>query len=140
MWRAGLPIRVNLVRRKLLTDSICPQCKKGPEHTLHALWTCPLLSTVWQVVFSDLVAISRSCSSFLNVIQLAQQNKSRLDLFAWMVSLIWHRRNKLHLEEDAIPIQKISPMASDALQEYHQLCPTHAKIPHKARVVKWRPP
>lgn len=68
VWRVGSPTRVNLVRRKLLIDSICPQCKKGPEDTLHALWTCPLLSTVWQVVFSDLVAVSRSCSSFLNVV------------------------------------------------------------------------
>lgn len=46
VWRAGSPSRVNLVRRKLLTNSICPQCKKGPEDTLHALWTCTLLFTV----------------------------------------------------------------------------------------------
>ena len=31
-------------------------------------------------------------------------------------------------------------MACDALQEYHQLLPTHAKLPHITRAVKWRPP
>ena len=117
-----------------------PQCKLGLENMLHALWMCPLLSTVWQVLFTDLVAASNSCSSFLNVIQLAQQNKSCFDLFAWTTSLIWLRRNKLCLEEDAILISKISSMACDALQEYHQLLPTHAKLPHIARAVKWHPP
>lgn len=54
--------------------------------------------------------------------------------------MIWNRRNKLRLEEDAIPIQKISLMASNALQEYHQFRLTHAKIPRTTRAVKWRPP
>ena len=31
-------------------------------------------------------------------------------------------------------------MASDVLQEFHQLCPTHTKLPRTARAVKWRPP
>lgn len=31
-------------------------------------------------------------------------------------------------------------MASDALQEYHQLRSTHAKIPRTAKAVKWWPP
>jgi len=31
-------------------------------------------------------------------------------------------------------------MACEALQEYHQLHPIHAKIPHTTRSVRWRPP
>lgn len=49
MWRAGtdsLPTKVNLARRKLLIEPTCTLCNQGPEDTLHALWTCPLLSTV----------------------------------------------------------------------------------------------
>ena len=91
LWHAGndsLPTRVNLARRKLLTETTCSLCKLEPEDTLHALWKCPLLSTVWQVSFADLVAGPNVVSNFLDVIQLAQQDRSRFALFAWTISLI----------------------------------------------------
>ena len=40
VWRAGrnaLPTRMNLVRRQILTDAMCPECKVQPEDTQHAL-------------------------------------------------------------------------------------------------------
>ena len=49
LWRVGndsLPTRVNLAHRKMLRESTCSLCKLEPEDTLHALWKCPLLSTV----------------------------------------------------------------------------------------------
>ena len=60
----------------------------------------------------------------------------RFDLFAWMVSLIWLRRNKVRLDEDAVPLSRIPSMASDTLQEFHQLRPIHAKLPRTSRDVK----
>lgn len=92
MWRAGsysLPTKVNLTKRMLLTETTCTQCNQGPEDTLHALWTCPQLYLVCQVLFPELIKTPSSCSSFLSVIQLAHQQSKRFDLFAWMVSLIW---------------------------------------------------
>lgn len=143
MWRAGsdfLPTKVNLTKRMLLTETTCTQCNQGPEDTLHALWTCPQLSLVWQVLFPELISASSSCSSFLSVIKLAHQRSKRFDLFAWTVSLIWLRRNKVRLGEDATPLSRIPPMASDALQEFLQLRPTHENLPRTSRNVKWRPP
>nr|POF20627.1 hypothetical protein CFP56_77331 [Quercus suber] len=132
MSRAGtdsLPTNVNLARRKLLIEPTCTMCSQGPENMLHVLWMCPLLSTVWQVLFPDLVTASSSSSSFFSVIQLAQNNNMRFDLFAWTVSLIWLRRNKVRLGENVVPLSRIPSMASDALQEFHQLRPIHAKLP-----------
>ena len=74
LWCAGndsLPTRVNLTRRKMLTESTCSMCKMEPKGTLHALWKCPLLSMVWQVSFADLVDGINAVSDFLDVIQLA---------------------------------------------------------------------
>ena len=71
LWRVGndsLPTRVNLTGRKMLTESTCSLCKLEPEDTLHALWKCPLLSTVWQVSFADLVDGSNAVFDFLDVI------------------------------------------------------------------------
>ena len=89
--RAGsnsLPTKVNLTKRMLLIEATCNQCNEGPKDTFHALWTCPQLSMVWQVLFPNLVTASCSCASFLSVIQLAQQQGRRFDLFAWTVSII----------------------------------------------------
>nr|POF04761.1 putative ribonuclease h protein [Quercus suber] len=143
LWRAGtdsLPSRANLLHRKLLTENMCLQCKTGPEDTLHALWTCPQLTTVWQVYFADLIEGTNSASSFLDVIQLAQQDPYRFALFAWMSSMIWMRRNKLRMQEDTAPLAKTSSMACEALQEYNQLRPTHEKLPRTARSIRWCPP
>nr|POF25282.1 putative ribonuclease h protein [Quercus suber] len=132
VWQAGndsLHKKVNLTRRKLLIEPTCTLCNQGTEDMLHALWTCPLLSMVSQVLFPNLVTASSSSLSFLSVMQLAQLNKMGFDLFAWMVSLIWLRRNKVRLGEDAVPLLRIPSMASDALQEFHQLRPIHAKLP-----------
>ena len=82
---------------------------------------------------------TNSVSSFLDVIQLAQQDRSHFALFAWTTSLIWMRRNKLRLEEDTVPLAMISSMACEGLQEYQQLRPIHTKIPGTARSVRWRP-
>nr|POE82603.1 putative serine/threonine-protein kinase pbl5 [Quercus suber] len=115
MWHAGndsLPTRVNLVCRKLLTESTCPLCKLEPEDTLHALWKCPTLST----------------------------DKSRFALFAWTTSLKWMRRNKIRVGEETFPLTKISSLACEGLQEYQQLRPIHTKLPRTTRSVRWRPP
>ena len=76
---------------------------------------------------------------FLDVIQLAQQDRLRFALFAWTISLIWMCRNKLRAEEETFPLAKISSLSSDGLQEYQQLRPIHTKIP-RTRSVRWRPP
>ncbi|XP_075670045.1 uncharacterized protein LOC142639793 [Castanea sativa] len=91
LWRAGndsLPTRVNLAGCKMSTETTCSLCNLEPEDTLHALWKCPLLSTIWQVAFADLVADTNNVSDFLNIIQRAQQDRSHFGLFAWTTSLI----------------------------------------------------
>ena len=97
LWHVGsdsLPTKANLFRRKLILDSCCQSCKNGLEDTLHALWSCPSLAPIWQVQFAKLMSVTGFISSFMDVIQLAQNDKGHVDLFAMMISLIWMRRNK----------------------------------------------
>ena len=37
-----LPTKVNLVKRKLLTDTLSSQCKLELEDTFHAIWSSQL--------------------------------------------------------------------------------------------------
>ena len=51
LWRAiknAIPTKVNLKRRMTITEDCCEQCKAESEDTVHALWSCPLLGTVWK--------------------------------------------------------------------------------------------
>ena len=143
MWRAGndsVPTRAILVKRKVLDDALCQECKLHAEDTLHAVRSCPKLIDTWNVHFSQLKADTVQCASFLGVIDRASLVKTSFELFAMTVSAIWMRRNKVRLGETAFPLGQIPASALAALQEIQQLHPMHAKIPQTARAGRWRPP
>lgn len=74
LWRAGfdsLPMWVNLAKRKVLTDTLCPHCNLEPEDTVHTLWSCPSLTEVWQSQFESLQVASKNCRNFLDLLLLA---------------------------------------------------------------------
>ena len=74
MWHAGnnyLPTWANLVKRKVLDDALCQECKQYAEDTLHAIWSCPKLIDTWKVHFGQLKADIVHCTSFLEVIDRA---------------------------------------------------------------------
>ena len=51
MWRAAknaIPVKTNLVKRQVLQEEICDQCKSHSEDVLHALWMCPCLTEAWK--------------------------------------------------------------------------------------------
>ena len=99
-------------------EASCPNCKSGLEDTFHALSSCPSLVSVWQVQFVNPMNATGSVSGFIDVIQLAQQDRNHVDLFAMMVSLIWMRRNKSQVGERVFNLEKIPAMACDSLQEF----------------------
>ena len=81
LWRANsdaLPTRVNLVKRKVLTDPTCQACGADQESTLHALWSCPKLKEVWAVHFSLLTSETSECSSFLDVFRMCLEKSHPL--------------------------------------------------------------
>ena len=74
------------------------------------------------------------------MIDRASLEKNSFEFFAMIVSAIKMRRNKLRLGEKSIPLGQVPASAFDALKEFQQLHPTHAKIPRTARAIRWRPP
>ena len=100
MWRVGtnsIPTRANLVKRQVLNDALCQECKLHSKDTMHALWSCPKLNDAWKVHFNQLQAATVHSVSFLEIIDSASLEKTSFDLFAMMVSAIWIRRNKVRV-------------------------------------------
>ena len=89
LWRAGsniLPSKANLKKRKIASDDLCPGCKLKSETTIHALWSCPALASVWAAKFDWLMEKNRSCLSMLEIIPCCQDHYDCLDLFAMIIS------------------------------------------------------
>ena len=62
LWKAihnSIPVKTNLVQRKVLTVDSCDHWLAEPVNVLHALWNCPLLDPVWN---SDPIWSFRSSS------------------------------------------------------------------------------
>ena len=123
LWRAGLdmlPFKANLKKRKISSDDLCPGCKLKSETTLHTLWSCPALASVWTTKFDWLLKKTSSCLSMLEIIQCYQDHCGNLNLFAMIISQLWTRRNKLRVGEVAAPMSKIVGLATDSLQEFQR--------------------
>ena len=109
---------MNLLRRQILTEAMCSECKVQPEDTLHALWSCPNLKDVWKVHFSKLMTETGTCSSFFEILERASIEKSSFDLFAMMIFEFWHHRNKVRVGETVLLLSQIPSKAYGALQEF----------------------
>ena len=51
LWRASreaIPVKKNLVARKVLSEDICNHCQVATEDVHHALWDCHELSALWE--------------------------------------------------------------------------------------------
>ncbi|XP_075645521.1 uncharacterized protein LOC142616586 [Castanea sativa] len=111
-----------------------------PEIMTHALWSCPKLATVWIPQFAKLKDATSSLSAFIEIVHLAQQDPSCVEVFANIISLLWMRRNRASRGEECSILEKIPEQAGNLVQEFQHICPTHSKIPRTAQAVQWRPP
>lgn len=70
-----LPSRVNLARRKIITDNTCECCKRVPEIGIHLLWECGAAQDVWA---RSKVRLYKHTRGQANIIQLFQSLLDRL--------------------------------------------------------------
>ena len=131
---------MNLVKRKVQCDPVCPICGLEQETIIHALWSCPTLAEVWTVHFAWLIRQTRLCSNFLDIIQACCSRGDCFDLFTIISSIIWTRRNRLRVGEITVPLQRINALARDTLQEFHEANPLPCGPSPSSTPVKWSPP
>ena len=128
------------MKRKVLSNATCQVCGSEPKSSLHALWICSKLDMVWDAHFGPLRNDAKDCSNFLEVIQVCMEKGHPTDLVAMTTSLIWTRRNKLHLGESVPDLRLLHSMARDALQEFHHAHTPAPSPTHTRSLTKWEPP
>ncbi|XP_059438559.1 uncharacterized protein LOC132171289 [Corylus avellana] len=79
LWQASneiLATRVNLDKKGITYDPLCPICGLASETVVHILWTCPSANDVWIECMKSIYKSSLKEDTFLNVLEMLQR---RLD-------------------------------------------------------------
>ena len=72
IWKActnSLPTKDNLMKRKILNESVCSRCAEESESVVHALWSCACIKTVWDSEFDWVDRSLVGSDSFSEVFQ-----------------------------------------------------------------------
>ena len=71
-WRACneiLPTKLNLSKRRVIEDAMCPIYLRFPESVVHALWECDAVRDVW---VGSLKILQKGGSSMADMLQLME--------------------------------------------------------------------
>ena len=85
LWQAckeALPVKSNLVRRKVLSEDLYCHCNLKAEDGLHALWDCASLSAIWEADSLWLFCKSKKFSNFFELASCVMENSGNPELFA----------------------------------------------------------
>lgn len=91
IWRAHnycIATMLNLYRRHVVTNGLCPDCKKKQESTNHALFRCDRAKRFWRLIHHNINIRQFNYESiqdrFLDVYQSVQQ-----DMLVWICMGAW---------------------------------------------------
>ena len=77
---------------------------------MHALWSCPLLSLVWEQQREWEFREYEVFDTFRELVEFVVEKGLDLELFATTVWTIWHRRNALRTSQTPFPVQQVHQM------------------------------
>uniref|UniRef100_A0A2N9GYK3 Reverse transcriptase domain-containing protein n=1 Tax=Fagus sylvatica TaxID=28930 RepID=A0A2N9GYK3_FAGSY len=146
VWRASreaLPTRVNLCKRHIPINPKCENCRKCPEDVLHAVWSCPVLTPVWDkepwIHSLRATPIMDFADLFSKVLDIGTyQNTEAFSIICWS---LWQRRNKQRLHQEVEAIDQVSTRARAYLDEFvSSIEPLQPAEPTPTLVIKWQPP
>lgn len=122
VWKAcknSLPTKLNLVRRKVITDGQCDSCKQQHEDVTHALYGCPALDDFWKQTKTWNHGVLKKFISFLDLFDFILAGNSDIELFATVIWNLWNRRNNLRLGKPLHPLDKVLEHSREQLLESH---------------------
>ena len=127
------------MKRKVINDNLCEQCKDQREDVIYALYHCPKLRGLW----SDVQLRDHSClkqaTSFIDLIGCVFADNRDPTLFSMVAWAIWNRRNNLRLGKPAAPLNELVTQAQDRLREF-QLYNFSTIIPVGRPPTNWQAP
>ena len=142
LWRAckdSLPTKANLMRRKIVPDNLCEICKQHEEDTLHALFHCPELQSIWMATPSWNQALFRQSTCFSDFLVSVFAGLKEPELLMVVLWNLWRRRNNLRLGKPTIPLDKVLEHSREQQFESHS-SPLTSTTPTTKQPARWTPP
>ncbi|XP_050259107.1 uncharacterized protein LOC126704117 [Quercus robur] len=145
-WRACneiLPTKLNLSKRKIIVDAMCPICLRFPESVVHALWECGAARDVW---VGSLKILQKGGSRMVDMLQLMEylmeQVKSHdMEVMLVQAWLIWNQRNRVVHGGKFHNLGWLNNRATEFLEEFQTttilMGPSHGG---QASRDTWQPP
>ena len=78
--------------------------------------------------------------SFQNLVELILETPQQIELFTTIAWHLWTRRNKLRLNEDAIPLNRVVLEAKRFLSLYQRSGSKSSRQQSRPKTIKWTPP
>ena len=144
-WRVFhgiLPTRVNLVKKKIIRESVCPICTQFPKNELHVFWECPAAQDVWA---RSRIRFQKCTLGQHDMAQLFQYLLDRLDtkeveLFLIQAWDIWNQRNSILHGGKLKDPSWLNKHAKKNLEEFQQVQQHLVVLIMQAVGSVWRPP
>lgn len=139
-----LPTKENLVRRKVLSDSCCDECKMEEETSGHLFWRCQRARDIW--CMSDLFreSLVQHFGSFMDMlwylVMVAQWGHSEVEKLIVVAWAIWSNRNECRNGGSKKSCQALLQGALEYLGEYQTCLVVSGSLKQPAETVKWTPP
>ena len=99
-----------------------------------------MVQQVWEADFRWVDRQKAAVGSFQNPVELILDKPQQMELFTTIAWHLWTRRNKLRLNEDAIPLNRIVLEAKRFLSLHQQLGSKSPRQQARPKAVKWTPP
>ena len=145
-WRACkdvLPTKENLVRRKVLLDSVCDECQMEDESSGHLFWRCQRAREVWCTSSLFLGSVEHHFDSFMDllwhVVMIAQWDHSGVEHLIVIAWALWSNQNEHRHGGAKKSAQAVVQGALEYLVAY-QACLEDTDSKQPAAAVVWTPP
>ncbi|WVZ60116.1 hypothetical protein U9M48_010177 [Paspalum notatum var. saurae] len=144
IWRLAhnsLPVKRNLARRGIKTETACPLCFRLDEDCGHLFFKCKKAKQCWRAmnlehVRADLELCKSGKETVARILNLEQHEQNRVFIWLWRW---WSARNKANDGSKLATVSDICSSVSFYLLELEQLA-TNCKDKAKSPSARWRPP
>ena len=127
------------MRQTIIEDPQCDRCRETEEHTLHALWLCPMLDVVWSDFELWACRTSTQFLDFRELLSWIMKEHHKPELFAFMVWAIWSQRNKTRLQQPCCDLQQLAQECEAHLAKFLDINPLPRPRPSQPQA-HWQPP
>ncbi|KAG2689495.1 hypothetical protein I3760_09G140200 [Carya illinoinensis] len=141
-WRActnSLPTKLNLMRRHILPNAICDQCKQDVESCNHVFWWCLSTQKVWETRCPLGFQSLHAEMEFQDLLWTVMEVNVPIVPFVLTISWgIWKYNNLSIFEHSDYVLQEIVDNCLGYVESFITIRPNQS-IVNKERFLSWKP-